>query len=85
MGRTVYVVARDHPELYAYLRDRFTAEGEGDEVEVVLDRRHAARRQRDVPGAPDRRRAERRLHPHVDTELQFRSHAIITLPDPVTS
>jgi hypothetical protein len=84
MGRTVYVVARDHPELYAYLRDRFTAEGEGD-VEVVLDRRHAARRQREEPHAPDRRRADRRSHPQIDTELQFRSHAVLTLPDRITS
>jgi hypothetical protein len=84
MGRTVYVVARDHPELYAYLRDRFTADGEL-EVEVILDRRLTARRQREIPHAPDRRRADRRSHPHVDTELQFRSHAVITLPDPSTS
>jgi hypothetical protein len=84
MGRTVYVVARDHPELYAYLRDRFTADGEGN-VEVVLDRRHTARRQRDEPHAPERRHTDRRSHPQIDTELQFGSHAIITLADPITS
>jgi hypothetical protein len=77
MGRTVYVVARDHPELYAYLRDRF-----GAEVEVILDRRVAQRRQVEMPHAPERRRGDRRTRLEVDVELQTRSHAIITVPDP---
>ena len=80
MGRTVYVVARDHPELYAYLRDRFTIDGEA-EVEVILDRRAVTRRQVDVPHMPERRRADRRSRPHVDTELEVRSHSVITFPD----
>jgi hypothetical protein len=80
MGRTVYVVARDHPELYAYLRDRFTVDGEA-EVEVILDRRVVARRQRHMPYSPERRRADRRSRPHVDSELEVRSHSVITFPD----
>jgi hypothetical protein len=80
MGRTVYVVARDHPELYAYLRDRFTSDGES-EVEVILDRRVVTRRRLSVPYAPERRREDRRSRPHVDTELQVRSHSVITFPD----
>ena len=72
MGRTVYIVARDHPELYAYLRDRFACDGD---VEVILDRRVAERRR-------DRRRADRRSRPEVEIELDKRSHAIITVPDP---
>ena len=79
MGRTVYIVARDHPELYAYLRDRFTCDGD---VEVILDRRVAERRRDDVPCDPDRRRADRRSRPEVEIELAKRSHAIITVPDP---
>ena len=80
MGRTVYVVARDHPELYAYLRDRFTIDGEA-EVEVILDRRAVTRRQVSVPHMPERRRSDRRSRPHVDTELEVRSHSVITFPD----
>ncbi len=79
MGRTVYIVARDHPELYAYLRDRFTCDGA---AEVILDRRVAERRRQDVPFDPDRRRADRRSRPDVERELENRSHAIITVPDP---
>jgi hypothetical protein len=78
MGRTVYIVARDHPELYAYLRERFTCDGE---VDVILDRRIVQRRRVNMPRSPERRRTERRARPEADTELQIRSHAIITLSD----
>jgi hypothetical protein len=78
MGRTLYIVSRDHRELYAYLRERFSGD---DVVEVILDRRVAQRRQRHTPYATERRRADRRSRPEVDMELQIRSHAIITLPD----
>jgi hypothetical protein len=78
MGRTVYVVARDHPELYAYLCERFASDGA---VEVILDRRVSQRRQVDIPHAPERRQNDRRTHPESDMELETRSHAIITLPD----
>jgi hypothetical protein len=79
MGRTMYIVARDHPELFAYLRDRFSSDGT---VEVILDRRFAQRRQRSSDYTPDRRRADRRSRPEIDEELQLRAHAIITFPDP---
>ena len=79
MGRTVYIVARDHPELFAYLRDRFSCDGN---VEVILDRRFAQRRQHSSAYTPERRRADRRRRPEVDEELQIRAHVIITLSDP---
>ena len=78
MGRTVYVVARDHPELYAYLCERFASDAG---VEVILDRRVSQRRQVDIPHMPERRGTDRRSHPEADMELETRSHAIITLPD----
>jgi hypothetical protein len=78
MGRTVYVVARDHPELYAYLCERFASDAA---VEVILDRRVSQRRQFDIPHTPERRRRDRRTHPEADLELETRSHAIITLSD----
>ena len=79
MGRTMYIVARDHPELFAYLRDRFSAD---DAVVVILDRRFGQRRQRSADHASERRLADRRSRPEVDEELQIRAHALITLPDP---
>ena len=79
MGRTVYVVARDHPELFTYLRDRFSADGE---VEVILDRRVGERRQANMAHTPERRRRDRRSRPEADIELQIRSHVIITFSDP---
>jgi len=78
MGRTMYIVARDHPELFAYLRDRFSCDGT---VEVILDRRFAQRRQGRAYHAPERRREDRRRRPEVDQELKIRAHAIITAPD----
>jgi len=78
MGRTLFIVSRHHPDLYAYLRERFASDHS---VEVVLDRRSAQRRRREQPYEIDRRQAERRRRPEVELELQIRSHAIITIPE----
>jgi hypothetical protein len=80
MGRTLYIVAGDHPELFAYLRDRMTSDGD---VAVILDRRVSERRQQRLPYTPERRRGDRRSRPDVDSELKLRAHAQITLPDGV--
>lgn len=80
MGRTVFIVSRQHPDLYAYLRERFAADRG---VEVVLDRRLGQRRQHHAPFEGDRRQDDRRQRPEVELELQTRSHAIITIPDSV--
>jgi hypothetical protein len=79
MARTVFVVSRRHPDLYDYLRERFASDTA---VEVVLDRRLADRRRRQSSYPAERRRGDRRRRPEVEVELQTRSHAIITLPDP---
>ena len=78
MGRTLFIVSRQHSDLYAYLRERFASDHG---VEVVLDRRVAQRRRRDAAYPVERRRAERRGRPEVELELQTRSHAILTIPD----
>ena len=78
MGRTLFIVSRHHPDLYAYLRERFASDRG---VEVVLDRRSTHRRRREQPHDIDRRQAERRRRPEVELELQTRSHAIITIPE----
>jgi hypothetical protein len=77
MGRTVFVVARPHAELYQYLRERFASDTA---VEVILDRRFTQRRQRQLWHQTERRHGDRRCRPEVDIELQSRSHAIITMP-----
>ncbi len=77
MGRTLFIVSRHHPDLYAYLRERFASDPA---VEIVLDRRVVQRRSREGSYSVDRRQAERRRRPEVDVELRTRSHAIITIP-----
>ena len=77
MGVTLFIVSRDHPDLYAYLRERFATDRG---VEVILDRRLGQRRQGNEPYQRERRQDERRRRPEVDLELQSRSHAIITIP-----
>ena len=78
MGRTLFIVSRQHPDLYAYLRERFATDTA---VEVILDRRVIQRRQREAAREADRRIADRRARPEVEVELRTRSHAIITIPD----
>jgi hypothetical protein len=80
MGRTLFIVSRQHPDLYAYLRERFAADRA---VEVVLDRRVGQRRRRTAPYDGDRRQGDRRVRLDVELELQTRSHAIITIPERV--
>lgn len=80
MGRNLFVVSRQYPDLYEYLRERFASDSA---VEVILDRRLSQRRKEQTPRNTERRRAERRRRPEVEMELQTRSHAIITIPDPL--
>lgn len=76
MARTLVLVSRQHPDLYAFLRDRFS---NAPTVDVVLDRRLGQRRQLVSPVRRDRRLADRRSRPDVDTELRERSHVIVTV------
>ena len=78
MGRTLFIVSRQHPDLYAYLRERFASDCG---VEVVLDRRLVQRRRVDAGREVERRQSDRRRRPEVELELQTRSHAIITIPE----
>jgi hypothetical protein len=77
MERTVYIVAADSPELYAYLRNVLSDDGE---TEVIRDRRVSERRRYQTDYAPERRQGERRSRPHVDAELATRCHAVLTFP-----
>ncbi len=55
--RHVLIVARDRPDLYDDFRVRFARRGN---VEILIDRRVADRRQRDEGRIPNRRREQRR-------------------------
>ena len=61
--RHALIVARDRPDLYADFRLHFARSGN---VEVLVDRRTADRRQRDERRLPNRRREQRRISA-VDT------------------
>ena len=75
MPRYLFIVARDHPELCGHLEREFVTE-EG--VEVVLDRRRMERRRfRAPPPDGDRRRAERRVHPPIQHELNSLNFALV--------
>jgi hypothetical protein len=76
MARHLFIVSRNHQDLYTYLCERFANDPN---VEVILDRRHGQRRQRMVSGLPERRARDRRGRPEADAELVTHSHVILTV------
>ncbi|HEV8640211.1 MAG TPA: adenylate/guanylate cyclase domain-containing protein [Methylomirabilota bacterium] len=73
LGR-MFIVARDHPALHAYLEQAFT----GDEaIRIVLDRRRGERRQVPDGHVRERRQAERRLRADVDARLRARALVVV--------
>jgi hypothetical protein len=62
MGRLLLVVSRKEPERYAYLQHILGSET----VDVILDRRVEERRGRQTPVVVERRRAERRQRDITD-------------------
>lgn len=78
MARQLVIVAREHQDLYLYLRERFAGEAQ---AEVLLDRRIGDRRREPVrvPAASERRRGDRRARPDVDEMLRSRSHVILNV------
>ena len=71
------LVARDNVELTGRLQAQFATRPE---VEVLVDRRRAERRQSPGSVMPDRRQTDRRARPQVDSALKLNSYAIVTLP-----
>ena len=75
--RHLFIISRDQPGLWEYLRREFSSEAN---VEVVLDRRRGRDRRsggerRVVPrvaetGMSDRRALERRMRAFADTQLR---------------
>jgi len=75
MTRHYFIVARDQTSLCDYLARQFASE---ENVEVFLDRRTGHdRREEGRNGAPvERRNAERRTQPFVDTQLRSLGYAM---------
>ena len=76
MAQYLFIVSGRHPDLYEYLHERFSGDPQ---ARVILDRRLGDRRGRSDPVEREHRVADRRAHPDIDTDLQSRSHAIVTL------
>jgi hypothetical protein len=57
LGRLVFVVSRQQPERYDFLKRAFSDE---ETVEIVLDRRRGQRRRQSVASDTERRRSDRR-------------------------
>jgi hypothetical protein len=56
-ARVLYIVARDQPELFAFLRQDFAAEEAEGVIEILVDRRQGAQRcEADGRPAPQRER-----------------------------
>ena len=72
--RRLVIVAREEPELHAWLVRKFTGEAG---VEIVRDRRHGERRVRPTGLLLERRRSERRQRPDVDAEVRARGWALV--------
>jgi hypothetical protein len=76
MGRELFIVSRDRADLYRYLSETFAS---ADNVEVIWDRRAGERRIESAPGAPDRRRADRRAKRTVEDDLEAVGYAFVVL------
>jgi hypothetical protein len=82
LPRHLLIISRYHPGLYEYVRGRFANE---DNVQVVLDRRRGRERRLTVRLAGperrsvERRSADRRTRPHVDTALRMESMQFVTI------
>lgn len=73
MARLLFIVAQDRADLFDYLTQEVSGEKN---VQVVLDRRRGARRQRVQQHEPNRRRHERR---QADTDDAIRSHGFVLI------
>ena len=72
--RCLFIVARNQPGLWHYLRRDFA---EDEEIQVLLDRRRGDRRQRYQGQEPERRRSDRRRQPSIDNDLRYRSFVVL--------
>jgi hypothetical protein len=74
MIQYLVITARNHPDLYGYLRRQFAGD---DKVQVLLDRRHEERRSQGEARKPDRRKGERRTGRGKDNGLSYHGFVVI--------
>jgi hypothetical protein len=74
VGRYLFIVARQHPDLCSHLSREFSGEAG---VEVVLDRRREERRRGAQPPPSERRQRDRRFRPSIRNELSAMNFALI--------
>jgi hypothetical protein len=77
MPYDLFIVAKQDRPLYEYLTKQFA---DRTDVEVILDRREAQRRQRAEPHDPERRRTDRRARSRIDADLEALGVAVLPLP-----
>jgi hypothetical protein len=74
MIQYLVIAARNHPDVYGYLRRQFA----GDEkVQVLLDRRYEERRRRSDAHRPERRRGDRRGGRGKDNGLTYHGFVFV--------
>ncbi|HEU4371388.1 MAG TPA: hypothetical protein VFV05_24465 [Methylomirabilota bacterium] len=76
MGRELFIVSRERPDLYRYLSQTFA---DAESVEVIWDRRTGERRSAATDSNPERRRGDRRARPAVDEEIRAVGYAFLAL------
>jgi hypothetical protein len=76
MGREIFVVARDRPDLYRYLSETFAG---AKNVQVILDRRGEGPEHAEAPAREEDERPERRARPEVEHDLRSIGYAFITI------
>jgi len=69
----LFVVARHNIQLFDYLKREYA----GEPVTVVLDRRHAERREREEVTTAERRQSDRRRQIRVDDAIRTRGFAVV--------
>jgi class 3 adenylate cyclase/tetratricopeptide (TPR) repeat protein len=70
----IFIVARDNPQLYDYLRREFSHQ---ERVRIIMDRRVGERRQRADAASGERRQSDRREQQDVDVHLRERGVVIL--------
>ncbi|HEU4366674.1 MAG TPA: hypothetical protein VFV05_00425 [Methylomirabilota bacterium] len=77
MGRHLFIVSRQSPDLYAYLSREFSSEPD---VVVILDRReHDRWAGESEAGTAERRQGDRRVKTEVRTQLSTLGYAFVRI------
>jgi hypothetical protein len=76
MAHDLFIVAKRDLALCEYLAKQFAGRTD---VEVILDRREAQRRQRAEPHDSERRRADRRSRSRIDADLESLGVVVLSL------